>query len=216
MVMSFGKVCFLVFALFVLIMSTSSTQANNAWQSWENIRWSGLQQFTKGNIEAARKWFEQALAEATRVQPGSVNEVISTYDLAQIYDAEDKNQQAEDYCTRALNLSKSACANSHRALITLILSTLADLKSGDKKYDEVAKLEDEADRMADSSVDAQTIGVASMGKDGTIKLDLRADDAGLIGHGCFSYTPSDPEYKATLMHLGPLKPGHQKLVAPWK
>lgn len=70
--------------------------------------------------------------------------------------------------------------------------------------------------MADSSEDAGTIGVASMEKDGTIKLDLRAEGSGMIGHASVSLAPSYPDYKKTLMHLGPLKPGGQKLVAPWQ
>jgi tetratricopeptide (TPR) repeat protein len=206
----------LPFATVVLIMSTSSMQASDAWRTWGSLRWSGLQQFAKGNNEAASQDFEKALAEATRVNSGSVNEVISTYDLAQVYQAENKLAQAEDFCSRALSLSKKVCVGPDRVITTLILDSLAFIKRGENKVDEVAMIDAEADKLADSSPDAQTIGAATMDADGTIRLELRAADAGMIGHAGVSYAPTDPKYKDTLMHLGPLKPGGSKLVAPWK
>jgi tetratricopeptide (TPR) repeat protein len=205
----------IAFAL-ILFMSISSARATDAWQSWANLRWSGLQQFAKGDNESARKTFEKALVEAKKVQPAGVNEVVSTYDLAQVYDAENKRAAAEDYTTRALNLSKTACVGPDRALTTLILGTLAESKYGDNKPDEAEKLEAEANNMANSSTDARTIGAATMAQDGTIKLELRADDGGMVGHASVSYAPNDPKYKETLMHLGPLKPGGSKLIVPWK
>jgi len=200
----------------VLIMSILAARAGDAWQSWINLRWSGLQQYAKGNNEAARKEFEKALAEAKRVQPSGVNEVISMYDLAQVYDAEDKGVPAENYCTRALSLSKTACVGPDRALTTIILATLANLKRGDNKPDEAAQLDAEADNFANSSPDTQTIGSATMGDDGTINLELRANDRGMTGHARVPIAPSDPKYKEVFMHLGPLKPGASKFIAPWK
>jgi hypothetical protein len=205
----------LAFAV-VLIMSTLASQANDAWQSWDILRWSGLQQFAKGNSEAARQEFEKALTEAKRVQPGGVNEVLSTYDLAQVYDAEDKRAIAENYCARALNLSKTACVGPDRALTTIILDTLAFLKRGNNKLDEATKLDAEAENLSNSSPDAQTIGAATMGQDGTIKLELRGSDREMSGHASVSYAPTDPRYKETLMHLGPLKPGGSKFITPWR
>lgn len=209
--MSSDKVCITKIALTVLFISGSSVLASKSWQQWENLRWSGLQQFSKGNIEAAQKWFEQALAEAVSVQPGSENEVTSTHDLALIYEAEGKSKKAEEYCNRALELGKRVCSPSHKAMITLILDSLADIKSNEGKHDEVANLQAEMDKLVDSSPDAQTIGVAEMKQDGTIKLDLAGE-----AHGMAFYKVADPNYRGTLMHIGPLKPGGHKMIAPWK
>jgi tetratricopeptide (TPR) repeat protein len=213
--MSFRRLCNVMTFGIALIMITTPIQASDSWQQWENLRWSGLQEFSKGNYGTARTSFEQALKEIKQVQPGSEKEVISIHDLAQVLNAEGRVQQSEDYCRQALELSKTACP-SDSALITLILHSLVSLKRHEHKYEEVAKLRSELDERADASVNARTIGVASMEQDGTIKLDLRAESGSMVGHGSLSYPPAAPEYKETLMHLGPLKPGGQKLVAPWK
>jgi tetratricopeptide (TPR) repeat protein len=210
------RTCVIITILAVLTMNTPSARATNNWQSWENYRWAGLLQFSKGNTEAAQKSFEKALTEAKRVQPGSLNEVVSTYDLAQVYDAQSQEERAEQYCQRALQLARTPGIRSHKALILVILSTLADLKSDRKKSAEASKIESEADALANSSPDAQTIGVASIEPDGTIKLQLRAVSPGLIGEGTDTISPNDPTYKETLMHLGPLKPGDQKFIPAWE
>jgi hypothetical protein len=212
--MSFQKICLTTFTVINLIMGAAFAQTNDSWQKWKDLRWSGLQQFSKGEYEAARVSFEQALKEAQRIQPRSQNEAISTYDIAQVFGAEGQNKKLEDYCLRALQQSNNL---SDGALTTLILHSLVTLRRAEGKRDEVAKLRAELDKIADASVDSRTIGVASMAQDGTITLELRADDgAGLSGHGLGTYAPASPEYKETLMHLGPLRPGRTKLVAPWK
>jgi hypothetical protein len=63
----------------------------------------------------------------------------------------------------------------------------------------------------------QSIGVASMEKDGTIVLQLRAElDGGAnLGEGYFRYPPTDAEYQKILKHVGGLKPGESKDVLPW-
>jgi hypothetical protein len=63
----------------------------------------------------------------------------------------------------------------------------------------------------------QSIGVASMEKDGTIVLQLRAElDGGAnFGEGYFRYPPTDPEYQKILKHVGGLKPGESRDVPPW-
>jgi tetratricopeptide (TPR) repeat protein len=195
-------------------MIANSAPASDSWQTWENLRWSGLQEYSKGSYETARASFEKALKEIKQVQPGSEKEVISTYDLAQVLNAEGKFQQSEDYCELALELSKTACAPDS-ALITLILHSMVSLKRHEHNYEEAAKLRSELDKRADASADARTIGVASMESDGTIKLNLRAEGSGMIGDASIPCAPSDPNYKETLMHLGPLKPGDHKFVAPW-
>jgi len=61
-----------------------------------------------------------------------------------------------------------------------------------------------------------SIGQAYMQSDGTIVLELRAEDGkGSVGEGRLVYPPSDPRYQEILKHLAPLKPGETKLVPPW-
>ena len=60
------------------------------------------------------------------------------------------------------------------------------------------------------------IGTATMAKDGTIILDLRAEGSnGTIGDGRLIYQKDDKEYSEVLKHLGGLKPGEFKPVPPW-
>ncbi len=62
-----------------------------------------------------------------------------------------------------------------------------------------------------------SIGQASMQSDGTIVLELRAEDSkGSIGEGRLVYPPSHPQYRNILQHLGTLKPGETKPVRPWE
>jgi len=61
-----------------------------------------------------------------------------------------------------------------------------------------------------------SIGLATMQKDGTIILDLRAEDGdGTIGDARFVYPTSHPDYQKILQHLGNLLPGEKKPVPPW-
>jgi hypothetical protein len=61
-----------------------------------------------------------------------------------------------------------------------------------------------------------SIGSASMEKDGTIILQLRAEGpTGSIGDALFRYSPTHAEYNNILRHLGGLKTGEMKLVPPW-
>ncbi len=61
-----------------------------------------------------------------------------------------------------------------------------------------------------------SIGVATMEKDGTIILQLRAEGPGpTIGDALFKYPPKDPQYSKILSHLGGLRPGESKPVPPW-
>jgi tetratricopeptide (TPR) repeat protein len=211
--MTLRRVSFTALALVVVVMASIPVQASKSWQQWEDLRWSGLEQLSKGDVSAARNAFEQALAEAKRLHPGGKNEVTSSYDLAQVYDAEGKIQQSEDCCERALELGRRVCPRS--AMIPLILSSLVDLKRGEGKYDDAEILRAEMDKAMDKSPDAQTIGLAKMEEDGTVKLDLRGQAERVSGNDSFIYSPTDPDYKVTLMHVGPLRPGDQKLVAAW-
>ena len=60
-----------------------------------------------------------------------------------------------------------------------------------------------------------SIGAASMAQDGTITLRLRAVERGSVGEGLLTYRPGDKDYRAVKDHLGGLKPGETKPVAPW-
>ena len=61
-----------------------------------------------------------------------------------------------------------------------------------------------------------SIGIATMTADGTIVLNLRADGpGGAIGEARLTYPKSHKDYESVLEHLGGLKPGETKSVAPW-
>ena len=61
-----------------------------------------------------------------------------------------------------------------------------------------------------------SIGVARMEADGTIVLQLIArGPGGVSGDGLLRYPPSHPDYAAILRHVGPLRPGEERPVAPW-
>ena len=65
-------------------------------------------------------------------------------------------------------------------------------------------------------IEEMSIGTATMTADGTIVLMLRAEGpGGLIGDGQLRYPKNHPEYRKILAHIGDLKPGESKPVAPW-
>ncbi len=60
------------------------------------------------------------------------------------------------------------------------------------------------------------IGSASMDKDRTIYLQLRAEGPnGELGDAMFTYRPGDPKYQEIIDHVGGLAPGESKPVPPW-
>ena len=61
-----------------------------------------------------------------------------------------------------------------------------------------------------------SIGQATMRDDGTIVLDLRAEGpGGAVGDARLVYPPSHKDYKMILDHLGGIRPGENKPVAPF-
>jgi hypothetical protein len=63
----------------------------------------------------------------------------------------------------------------------------------------------------------ESIGAATMAEDGTVTLRLRAEtEDGASGDGFFQYSPSDPDYRGVVEHVGGLRPGESKPVPPWK
>ena len=60
------------------------------------------------------------------------------------------------------------------------------------------------------------IGKASMWPDGTIQLQLRAEDgSGTMGDALLTYPKDHPKYEMILDHLGGLRPGEEKPVRPF-
>jgi len=57
--------------------------------------------------------------------------------------------------------------------------------------------------------------MAEMSADGTITLTLRATGPGMVGDGRLVYPPTHPHYDEIKKHVGPIKPGEQKPVAPF-
>jgi hypothetical protein len=68
---------------------------------------------------------------------------------------------------------------------------------------------------SDAAAAAPSIGTARLEADGTLVLLLRASTAGATGEGRFVYPPSHPQYRKILEHIGPIKPGEEKQVAPF-
>jgi tetratricopeptide (TPR) repeat protein len=203
------------FVSVILIMSAASAQTGGTWQKWNDLRWSGLQAFKKGELETARGFFEQELKEARRIQPNGENEVVSIHDIAQVFQEEGKNQKAEEYYRQALQKSKKL-GSSGGALTNLILCNLRGLRAGAGDRAGAMKLLAEADKISDASIDSRTIGAATMSKDGTIELNLCSFDGRIRAHAIQEIAPNNPGYKEILMHLGPLRPGGGAFVAPWK
>lgn len=67
------------------------------------------------------------------------------------------------------------------------------------------------------SASNEPIGTATMKADGTIVLDLRAEDPSgrAMGDARVVYPRGHREYAKILDHLGGLKPGESKPVPPW-
>lgn len=59
------------------------------------------------------------------------------------------------------------------------------------------------------------IGTARMEPDGTIVLDLTAREGGTAGHARLLCPRDHPDYEKILRHLGGLRPGETKPVAPF-
>ena len=61
----------------------------------------------------------------------------------------------------------------------------------------------------------ETIGMAEMSQDGTLTLTLRAEESGMVGDTRLVYPPTHAQYELIKKHVGPMKPGEQKPVAPF-
>lgn len=62
-----------------------------------------------------------------------------------------------------------------------------------------------------------SIGTCTMKEDGTLVLNLRAEDSasGTVGHSQITYERNHPQYLEILEHIGPIQVGETRAVAPW-
>ena len=66
------------------------------------------------------------------------------------------------------------------------------------------------------TITQSSIGTARMLADGTLELQLRAEDGrGAVGEGLFRYGTTHPEYARVLAHVGPMQPGDERAVRPF-
>ncbi len=60
------------------------------------------------------------------------------------------------------------------------------------------------------------VGYAEIAADGVLTLHLiGTGGGGEIAHAIKSYKPGDPYYEEVKRHIGSIKPGERKAVAPW-
>jgi hypothetical protein len=62
----------------------------------------------------------------------------------------------------------------------------------------------------------ESIGWATITDDGTITLDLQATGPNAVGEGRLVYPKDHAQYKEIAAHVGAIKPGERKPVAPFK
>jgi hypothetical protein len=62
----------------------------------------------------------------------------------------------------------------------------------------------------------ESIGWATISEDGTITLDLQATGPNAVGEGRLVYAKDHAQYKEIAEHVGAIKPGERKPVAPFK
>jgi hypothetical protein len=61
-----------------------------------------------------------------------------------------------------------------------------------------------------------SIGSATLRTDGVLELMLRVEGpGGIVGDSLVTYAPDDPHYQQVLAHLGGIKVGEVKPVAPF-
>jgi len=200
----------------VLLMTTQPAPADQRSDKWNEVRYAGLIEFSKGHYDAARLHFEKALALSRTPKPDGEKETLSTYDLAQVYEYMGKrNKEAELYYRRALTLAKHAFP-PHSAEVTLMLTQLASLLKVEHRDVEEHDLRQAIDKNIAEHPQANFIGAASMDKDGQITMYMRATGANTEGHAIFNTKKTDPGYKETVLHLGPMKAGEQRFILPYR
>jgi tetratricopeptide (TPR) repeat protein len=206
----------LVATLIHMISATASASADQAHEDWKDLRYRGLIEFTKGNYDESRRLFESALASAQNHKPGSRDETLSTYDLAQVYQyMGNRNKESEIYYKRALALAKNS-SSDHSPEAVLFMQDLVTLLKSEKRDEEANRIDKETDKIIEKHPRSNSIGTASIDSDGTIQMYLQARGKNIEGHSFPTVSPKDSGYKYELLHLGPMKIGEQKFVLPYR
>ena len=90
----------------------------------------------------------------------------------------------------------------------LYLRVLKDLKPGEtRRLPSLADLD-----AAVSAIRPPPVGTATMDGEGTITLRLRSVSQGMVAETVRTLAPQDPEYAATIEHLGGIKPGESRVI----
>jgi hypothetical protein len=100
-----------------------------------------------------------------------------------------------------------------RALVAVLVLSLGTAVCAGRG--EVNRPEKAGDSGAENA--RMSIGTATMLRDGTIVLDLRAEagPSGPKGDARLTYPPGHPQYREILEHVGGLHPGETRNVPPW-
>ncbi len=75
---------------------------------------------------------------------------------------------------------------------------------------------DPDDELLPPDDEPESVGIATMDPDGTLRLRLRTETAaGMVGEMLQLVPPDDPRHAATLAHLGGMVPGRSKPIPPF-
>lgn len=191
-----------VLAFCTFCVSTAGVGSTDG--GWQSLRQEALRAYSKGDYSTSISNLSNALTELEHQSKAPASAQIQLFsDLANVYQSAGNNKLAESYYKKALE-GKSEETASIRAQYANLLHKM-------NRENEAMSLESQ-NRQTEHT---NSIGVCWMEADGTIKLDLRASGPGLHGRGLLSYPPNDDQYNEILSHIGPLKPGERKPVAPW-
>ena len=175
-----------------------------ALERWQALRRQALREYARSDFKAARADLKKALP---MVEGKSKDDTAMIYsDLGSVYRASKDWNAAESCYKKAVALSESKRPCTLLPDYSAVLRKLGKEKEAmniDEKHNAERKPED-------------SIGVCWMEDDGTIVLRLTATGpGGMVGDGQLSYPPGHAQYDEILEHVGPLKPGEHKPVAPW-
>lgn len=124
---------------FGLIMS-ASTCISAVGQSieWETYVDAGRSEYGRGDYEKAVRLFQAATSEAERTQNGP-QLAVSLSELAKVYAAQGKYDQAAALYNRALQIAEAANDPDQR-LVAAVLTNWANVYRNQGKFDEAAQL----------------------------------------------------------------------------
>lgn len=205
-----------LFFVAVIPVTTTAASADKAHEEWKDLRYRGLLEFTKGHYDESRRLFESALACVQKSKPGSRDETMSDYDLAQVYQyMGNRNEESESYYNRALTLAKKSFSD-HSAETVLFMQDLVTLLKSEHRDADAARIDKEADKIVKKYPRSNSVGTAEIHSDGSIAEYLHTSGKGGEGHSFPTVSPKDPDYKYEILHLGPMKIDEQKYVLPYR